>query len=286
MKEYLEKYGFIDRVDISGEHYMSLEITHLGSGSRGNCAIINSDDTRVMIDCGFSIKQTEKRLRSLDLNMSDIDAIVVTHHHQDHSKSAMGVSKKWNTPLYCNQFTAKRMKWESEECNIFENLERIDISSKLSILPIPVPHDDSDNIAVIASDKNNHRAAIVTDLGESTDELIKHLKGCEHISIEANYDNSRLMNGPYPDLLKRRISGRGGHLSNEQTSKILERVCHPKLESIVLCHLSEKNNAPHLAESEVLMGIDEKFFGEIAISSQNGPDFTHSIGNRKEILTI
>ena len=118
MKQYLEKYGFIDRVDISGEYNMALEITHLGSGSRGNCAIINSDDTTVMIDCGFSIKQTEKRLLSLDLNVSDIDAIVVTHHHQDHSKSAMRVSKKWNTPLYCNQFTAKRMKWESDECNI------------------------------------------------------------------------------------------------------------------------------------------------------------------------
>ena len=286
MKEFLEKYGFIDRVDISGELNMALEITHLGSGSRGNCAIINSDETRVMIDCGFSIKQTEKRLESIDLKPSDIDAIMITHHHQDHSKSAMGASKKWNRPLYCNQFTAKKMKWDFDECNIFGNLERVEISSKLSILPIPIPHDDSDNIAVIASDKNNHRAAIVTDLGEATDELIKHLKGCEHISIEANYDKSKLMNGPYPDLLKRRISGRGGHLSNEQTTEILERVCHPKLESIVLCHLSEKNNAPHLAESEVLMGIDEVFFGEIAISSQNGPDFTHLIGDGKEILTV
>tara|TARA_B100000085_G_scaffold42622_2_gene35703 strand:+ start:931 stop:1728 length:798 start_codon:yes stop_codon:yes gene_type:complete len=265
---------------------MALEITHLGSGSRGNCAIINSDETRVMIDCGFSIKQTEKRLGSLELKPRDIDAIIVTHHHQDHSKSAMGASKKWNIPLYCNQFTAKKMNWEFERCKIFDNLERVDISSKLSILPIPIPHDDSDNIAVIASDKNNERAAIVTDLGEATDELIKHLEGCGHISIEANYDNSRLMNGPYPDILKRRITGRGGHLSNEQTSEILERVCHPKLESIVLCHLSEKNNAPHMAESEVLMRIDEKFLGEIAISSQTGPEFTHFLGDGKEILTI
>lgn len=286
MYKFYEKNGFVDRVAIFGSTNMTLEITHLGSGSRGNCAIINSDDTRVMIDCGFSIKQTEKRMSILDLKPRDIDAIIVTHHHQDHSKSAMAASKKWGTSVYCNQFTATKMNWEYNECNIFENLERIDFSSKLSIMPIPVPHDDSDNIGIIASDKKKHRAAIITDLGEATDELIKHLRGCEHISIEANYDNSRLMGGPYPDLLKRRISGRGGHLSNEQTSEILGQVCHPKLESIVLCHLSEKNNAPHIAESEVLLGIDEKFNGEIAISSQNGPEFTHWIGEQKEIIAI
>ena len=108
--------------------------------------------------------------------------------------------------------------------------------------------------------------------------ILRHLAGCSHISIEANYDHSRLMGGPYPNSLKKRISGRGGHLSNAQTSEILQRVCHENLESVVLCHLSEKNNAPHLAESEVLMAVGDSFKGSISISRQTGPEFSNWIG--------
>ena len=123
----------------------------------------------------------------------------------------------------------------------------------MSMLPIPVPHDDSDNVAIIASDGRGSRAGIVTDLGEATRDLVKQLSGCNHISIEANYDHSRLVRGPYPDSLKRRISGRGGHLSNFQTGQILQEVSNNNLQSVVLCHLSESNNAPHIAESEFFL---------------------------------
>ena len=115
-------------------------------------------------------------------------------------------------------------------------------------------------------------------MGEATDELKKHLKGCSHISIEANYDHDKLLSGPYPDSLKRRISGRGGHLSNLQTANILRDVVTESTKSIVLCHLSEKNNAPHIAESEALMKIHDFFEGDLSISRKKGPEFTHSIG--------
>jgi phosphoribosyl 1,2-cyclic phosphodiesterase len=171
------------------------------------------------------------------------------------------------------------MGWDLvEECTAFGNLERFQFSSDLSMLPVPVPHDDADNVALIASDRNGDRAAIVTDLGEAPQDLIKHLSGCKHISIEANYDHHRLVGGPYPDSLKRRISGRGGHLSNRQAGEILLEVLHDDLESIVLCHLSEKNNAPHLAESEVLMAIGDEFAGNISISKQLGPEFSYWTG--------
>ena len=104
------------------------------------------------------------------------------------------------------------------------------------------------------------------------------LRGCSHISIESNYDQQKLMDGPYPDSLKRRISGRGGHLSNLQTASILQEVVTPLTKSIVLCHLSEKNNAPHLAESETLMKIHDIFQGDLSISGSLGPDFTHVLG--------
>ncbi|MDP6912561.1 MAG: MBL fold metallo-hydrolase [Candidatus Thalassarchaeaceae archaeon] len=258
---------------------MGIGITHLGSGSRGNATIVSSGDCNVLVDCGFSLKQTEKRLGIAGFEPSSIDSIVVTHHHKDHSCSALRASKKWDSRLHCNLGTASKMGWDLvEECMTFGNLERVQFSSELSMLPVPVPHDDADNVALIASDRNGGRAAIVTDLGEAPQDLIKHLSGCNHISIESNYDHQRLVGGPYPDSLKRRISGRGGHLSNRQAGEILLEVLHDDLESIVLCHLSEKNNAPHLAESEVLMAIGDEFAGNISISKQLGPEFSYWTG--------
>tara|TARA_B100000686_G_C16758756_1_gene957305 strand:+ start:549 stop:1391 length:843 start_codon:yes stop_codon:yes gene_type:complete len=257
---------------------MSIGITHLGSGSRGNATVISSGEYNVLVDCGFSLRQTEKRLRIAGFDPNSINSIVVTHHHKDHSASALRASKKWSSNLYCNSETASRMKLVENEYSVFGSLDRIQFSSELSMLAIPVPHEDADNVALVASDGKGERAAIVTDLGEAPDDLIKHLSGCNHISIEANYDHEKLMSGPYPDSLKRRISGRGGHLSNRQTGEVLLRSMSERLKSIVLCHLSESNNAPHLAESEVLLAIGDEFEGNISISKQEGPEFSYWTG--------
>ena len=261
---------------------MGLEIIHLGSGSRGNSTLLISGNSKMLIDCGFSLKQTELRLKRIDVDPETIDAVIVTHHHGDHSKSALRASKKWGSKLYSNTETAIKMGWNPiSECRTFANLERLDISEEISILPIPVPHDDAENIALIVSNGDGNRAGFVTDLGEATVELKRHLKGCSHISIEANYDHEKLMEGPYPDSLKRRITGRGGHLSNSQTADIIKEILTPNLKTLVLCHLSDKNNAPHLAESEVLMQIADDFEGSIFISGQDGPDFKIVLENKE-----
>jgi len=258
---------------------MGMEITHLGSGSRGNSTLLSSGETRVLVDCGFSLLQMESRLLLAGVDPRSIDAILVTHHHSDHSKSAKRASEKWEATLHATLGTATKMGWQPiSECRTFGHLDRIGISEDLSLLSIPVPHDDADNVAVIATNGDGRRAAIVTDLGEPTVELKKHLSGCSHISIEANYDHKRLMRGPYPESLKRRISGRGGHLSNTQTGEVLAEVISEVLDSIVLCHLSEKNNAPHIAESEVLMHIGEHYSGSLSISKQQGPEFSNWLG--------
>ncbi len=265
---------------------MSLEITHLGSGSRGNATLLRSAETNVIIDCGFSLKKTEEKLAKVGLEGRDIDSIIVTHHHGDHSNSAIRASKKWGSVLHSNIETSIRLGWEPiNVCKTFNNLDRVQCGDDMSFIAVPIPHDDADNVAIITNTGKNEKAAFITDLGEGTLELQKHLHGCKHISIEANYDEKRLMMSAYPDSLKRRISGRGGHLSNLQTGKILAETLHPKLKSIVLCHLSEKNNAPHIAESEVLYHIDDRFNGSMAISKQNGPEFTHYLG-AEEIESI
>lgn len=260
---------------------MGIGITHLGSGSRGNATLISSGEYNVLVDCGFSLRQTEKRLRIAGFDPESIDSIVVTHHHKDHSGSALNASKKWSSVLHCNGGTASRMGLEEGDFSEFGSLDRIQFSPDLSMLAIPVPHDDADNVALVASDGKGDRAAIVTDLGEAPDDLVKHLSSCNHISIEANYDHGRLMSGPYPDSLKRRISGRGGHLSNSQAGEVLLRSMNKSLRSIVLCHLSESNNAPHLAESEVLLAIGDEFEGNISISKQVGPEFSYWTGQEE-----
>ena len=270
--------GFVQRASRGRLSIMGIGITHLGSGSRGNATLISSGGYNVLVDCGFSLRQTEKRLGIAGFDPQSIDSIVVTHHHKDHSGSALNASKKWSSTLYCNDGTASRMGLIEGEFTEFGSLERIQFSPDFSMLAIPVPHDDADNVALVASDGNGDRAAIVTDLGEAPDDLVKHLSRCNHISIEANYDHGRLMSGPYPDSLKRRISGRGGHLSNSQAGEVLLRSMNKDLRSIVLCHLSESNNAPHLAESEVLLAIGDEFEGNIAISKQVGPEFSYWTG--------
>jgi phosphoribosyl 1,2-cyclic phosphodiesterase len=257
---------------------MSLEITHLGSGSRGNATLLQTDESKVLVDCGFSGRQVERRLGLLGIDPSAIDAILLSHHHSDHVKGAKIFSKRHGATLFSNFTTCDRLGLDPvNECRVFESLERVELTPDISVLPVPVPHDDADNVGFIISNGGLGRAAVVTDLGEPTDELIRHLKGCSHISIEANYDAKRLALGPYPASLKARISGRGGHLSNQQTANLLAEVITPQTQSVVLCHLSEKNNQPHLAESEALFRLED-WSGDLRISTQEGPEFSHWLG--------
>lgn len=256
---------------------MTMTITHLGTGSRGNSTLLETPKVKVLIDQGFSGTQLEKRLARLQLTPHDIDCVFISHHHGDHGGGARIMQTKWATEILANERTALELDLLPEHTTFFEALDMIRVGDDLAILPVPVPHAGSDNVAFVAS-HGGERAAIITDLGSWTDELVTHVRGCEHISIEANYDHNKLISGPYPYRLKDRISGRGGHLSNDQTGQFLAEVCTEATRTITLTHLSKKNNAPHLAESTVLYHIAEVFSGDLKISDQDGPDFSHYIG--------
>lgn len=264
---------------------MTLRITHLGTGSRGNSTLLETDEVKVLIDQGFSGAQLEKRLGLLNIEPTDIDCVLLSHHHGDHAGGAIIAQKKWNLKILANELTATELGLDPMQTSHFGHLDLIRIGEELTILPVPVPHTGSDNVAFIASYRSE-RAAIITDLGSWTDELVKHVHGCEHISIEANYDERKLDSGPYPYSLKERIRGRGGHLSNNQTGRFLAEVCTAETRNVVLTHLSEKNNSPHLAESTVLFYIGESFDGDIYISRQDGPEMTHYIGQNSGEHTI
>ena len=261
--------------------HMTMTITHLGTGSRGNSTLLETPNAKILVDQGFSGVQLKKRLARLNLEPEDIDCVVISHHHGDHGGGACVVQSKWNIPVLANERTALELGLNPELTKYFDSLDLVKIGDDLTLLPVPVPHDGSDNVAFIAS-HGGERAAIITDLGSWTDELITHVRGCEHISIESNYDHHRLVSGPYPYSLKDRITGRGGHLSNDQTGQFLAEVCTEATRTITLTHLSEKNNMPHIAESTVLYYIDEIFSGDLKISMQDGPEFSHYIGDVTE----
>ena len=200
--------------------------------------MLETPNAKVLIDQGFSGTQLAKRLARLQLAPEDIDCVFITHHHGDHGGGAKVVQTKWNIPVLANERTALELDLVPELTTYFEALDLVRVGDDLAVLPVPVPHDGSDNVAFVAS-HGGERAAIITDLGSWTDELVAHVRGCEHISIESNYDHNKLMHGPYPYSLKDRISGRGGHLSNQQTGEFLAEVCTEQTRSITLTHLSE-----------------------------------------------
>ena len=257
---------------------MSLRITHLGSGSKGNATLLETEHVRVLVDQGFSGASLERRLKLLDLHPENLDAILVTHHHCDHGGGALIAQRRWGLRVYANARTAEELGLIEDLWQAFDSLEAIQLGPDLAMLPVSVPHSGADNVAFIASHQGK-RAAFITDLGSWTDELVRHVRGCEHISVEANYDERLLKQGPYPRSLKERISGRGGHLSNDQTGSFLAEVVTEATSSITLTHLSDMNNRPHLAESTVLYHLDGRFQGDIRLSMQDGPEFSVFLGD-------
>ena len=158
---------------------MSLKVTHLGSGSKGNATLLTTDNENILIDCGFSLVKTEKKLKSIGLEGRDISSIIVTHHHGDHSNSAARASKKWDAVLHCNIETSIKMGWEPiSTCRTFNNLDIVECGDKFSFIGVPIPHDTADNVAIITNSGMGEKAAFLTDLGESTMELKQCTASC------------------------------------------------------------------------------------------------------------
>ena len=166
---------------------MTMSITHLGTGSRGNSTLLEAGDVKVLLDQGFSGAQLEKRLNRMNLKPQDIDCILVSHHHGDHGGGVAIAQRKWNIPVLANERTALELNLDPMLTKYFGSLDLVRVGDDLSILTVPVPHGDSDNVAFVANYRGE-RAAVITDLGSWTDELVKHVHGCQHISIAATYD--------------------------------------------------------------------------------------------------
>lgn len=233
----------------------------LYSGSTGNSLYVESDNTKILIDAGVSAKKIADGLFSIGVDVNSLDAILVTHEHSDHVQSLGTISKKFDIPVFANKKTWDAMPKQSEKIssncirffNVNENFEVGDFV----IHPFSIPHDAIDPCGFSFS-CDNEKFSVATDLGHMTSNVMDSLEGSKFLMLEANYDPEVLKCSRYPYLLKTRIAGPNGHLSNNLAGQAISHLIGCGLESVTLGHLSKENNFPELAYNTVLeeLGIN------------------------------
>lgn len=244
-----------------------MEFFTIASGSKGNCTYIASPHTKILIDVGVSGKTVTTALESFDIDGNDLSGIFVTHEHTDHIKGAGIISRKYNIPIYATEGTWLCMDHTigkiapSNRCIIYAGEPCL--VNDLRICPFAIPHDAADPVgySIFCGDK---KVCVATDFGCVTDEIESHLKECDIILLESNHDEGMVQNGGYPLILKRRILGNTGHLSNRTAGALITKIISNKLKYIYLGHLSDENNYPKLALKTVgdILSENGIFVGE------------------------
>jgi phosphoribosyl 1,2-cyclic phosphodiesterase len=223
----------------------------LGSGSSGNATLIEArggtTTTRVLIDCGFTLRELELRLARVDVDVDQIDAVFVTHEHNDHIGCAATLARRHGTPLWMSRGTWRAIGEPAltELLHFARDGETIAIGD-VQLQPFTVPHDALEPLQLCCHD-GAARIGILTDVGSITPHLLNHLRGCDALLLECNHDRDMLAASTYPASLKVRIGGRLGHLANDVSGQILSDAYHAGLQHLVAAHLSERNNHPDLA---------------------------------------
>ncbi len=229
-----------------------MRFASLGSGSRGNATLIAHGDTYLMLDCGFSLKETIYRLARLGVEGERLTALVVTHEHADHIDGIGAVARKFKLPVWMTPGTWQTVAANGgigllPEVSLFRSYAAFEIGD-IQIRPFPVPHDAREPSQFVFSD-GDRCLGVLTDVGSSTAHIESCLSGCHALLLECNHDRDMLFDSHYPPSLKERIAGRFGHLDNTAAAAILAALDNSCLQHLVAAHLSEKNNTPYLARA-------------------------------------
>ena len=211
----------------------------LGSGSRGNGTVVDIGGELFLVDCGFTLKQAERRLARLSVRPGDLSAILVTHEHSDHAAGVAALAHRYAVPVYASFGTLKAAS--GLVGNVFDSHEPFRIGA-VTVSPVIVPHDAREPTQFLF-EHGGVRLGVVSDLGHVTPFVCDQYAGCDGLMMESNYDPAMLSGGRYPESVKRRIAGNLGHLSNTQAAGFLDSVAHGSLR-VVVGHVSEQNNHP------------------------------------------
>ena len=242
-----------------------LEICAIASGSNGNCYYIGNEKDAVLIDAGISAKQIIARMKERNLNPEKLKACFVTHEHSDHMRGVRGVSKKLQIPIYLTTKThnGAYKKLRPDYPKFFIPDETIEVG-EFTIYPVLKNHDASEPCSFRVQYKNKS-VGIFTDIGEACNNVKSHIKKCDSLFLESNYDEEMLWDGGYPYFLKQRVASDVGHLSNDQAFNLLENHTNKNLKLVFLSHLSRDNNSPEKALRR-MKTLTSKF--EIKIASR------------------
>lgn len=244
-----------------------LRLTILGSGSSGNCAVISTERTTVLIDAGLSAKQIGLRLEAAGFNPASLDGILLTHEHGDHTAGLEIISKKWDIPIYATPLTRECIednfrhtpRWRMMQTGSLFEL------NDLRIECFPVPHDAADPVGFAVQDEDS-KLGFVSDVGFVTNLIRDRLQGSHTLFLEANYDTHLLdADTKRPWSTKQRISSRHGHLSNEQAAELVAAIAHDGLHQVVLGHLSEDCNCPITAAGFIRTVLAERSLHDVHV---------------------
>ncbi|MGI9293083.1 MAG: MBL fold metallo-hydrolase, partial [Pseudomonadales bacterium] len=221
-----------------------MQFASLGSGSRGNATVIKSADCCVIVDCGFSLTETKRRLASINIAVDQIDALLVTHEHTDHIAGVAALAKRHAIPVYATHGTQQKLKLGSNALHTVCSNASFNIKD-LTVQPTLVPHDAREPVQYAFS-ANGLKVGVLTDLGSITPHVLARYRDCDALLVESNHDRDMLHQGPYPAQLKARVGGDWGHLSNAQTADFLRNIDLAQLQHLVVAHISDKNNTRQL----------------------------------------
>ena len=225
-----------------------MRIASLGSGSRGNATLVQYQDTTLLVDNGFSLKQFMRRLERLEIELDAIDAVLLTHEHGDHSGGVERLCARHEIPLWTAVGTARAALSPDFEYQRLVAGRTVTIGG-IEIIPVTVPHDASEPLQFIFHQLDNgKRLGILTDTGHITRHIVEAFSRLDGLLLEFNYDVEMLASGPYPEMLKQRVGGNLGHLSNDQSVDLLRQIDTGSLNCLIAGHISEKNNRSSIVD--------------------------------------
>lgn len=228
-----------------------MRFASIGSGSAGNGLIVEKNNTRLLLDCGFGLKDAVERLSKLSLTPEQINGILVTHEHEDHAGGVFKLARKYGIPVWLTHGTLKMLErflpsGHDIQLHIIDSHQKFSIQD-LSIHPYAVPHDAREPVQFTFED-GAYKLGVLTDTGISTPHIEHMLTACNALVLECNHDLEMLMKGPYTWSLKNRVNSRLGHLDNNTSAALLAKLDNRKLQHLIAAHLSEKNNHPEIVK--------------------------------------
>ena len=229
------------------------------SGSTGNCSLLSEGSTHILIDAGISMRRITKCLAQLGLSDADVAGVLITHEHRDHTAALATMAKKGKMRIYAPRTVANHLRWTvsgmDEIINIINVNEAFSLG-EVSVTAFHTSHDTDESVGYVF--QAEARFGYCTDTGCVTEDMLSVLTGVDAAAIEANHDEMLLRYGSYPYYLKRRVLSDRGHLSNEASAKLAEKLCMSGAKKIVLAHLSRENNRPELALQAVEQHLEER----------------------------